>query len=140
MVRSIVLTACCLLLLAGAPAQASGPALAQPARRAALAWLGLVDGGQYARSWDQAARFFQGAVSRDTWGRTLRGVREPLGALRWRHLISAQQRSHLPGAPDGQYELLVFNTSFTRKKTAQERLTLVKEPRRGWRVVGYFIK
>src|SRR5207237_7920509 len=51
------------------------------ARSAADAWLALVDRGQYGESWDAAAAFFKGAISRSQWGETLKKVRGRLGKL-----------------------------------------------------------
>jgi len=47
--------------------------------------------------------------------------------------------SALPGAPDGQYEMLEFQTSFALKKDATETVVLAREPS-GWKVDGYFIR
>ena len=46
----------------------------------------------------------------------------------------------LPGAPDGQYAVLQFDTSFENKAQAVETLTAVLEADGVWRVTGYFIR
>ena len=66
-------------------------------------------------------------------------AREPLGAVSSRALKSVIKTSSLPGAPDGEYELLQFQTSFAQKSDASETLVLVREPS-GWKVLGYFIQ
>jgi hypothetical protein len=110
------------------------------ARKSAESWLALVDQGKYGESWDAAAKLFQGAVSRDKWKEAIAGVRGPLGKLVSRRLKSAEAKTALPGAPDGKYVVIQFNTSFENKKAAVETVTPMQEPDGSWRVSGYFIK
>jgi hypothetical protein len=37
------------------------------AQKAAEAWLALVDAGKYGESWEEAATYFKGAVTKDQW-------------------------------------------------------------------------
>jgi len=129
-----------LVLLLALPAQAAENKGAQAAEKAAQAWLKLVDQGDYKKSWHESGAFFQGAMAAEKWDQLMQGVRKPLGKTLTRKFASAQARQTMPGAPDGQYFLLLFKTSFANKKAAEERLTLSHEKGRGWRVVGYFIK
>jgi hypothetical protein len=46
----------------------------------------------------------------------------------------------LPGAPDGKYVVVQFDTSFQRKKSALETVTPMMEKDGKWRVSGYYIK
>ena len=109
------------------------------ALEAAEAWLAQVDAGDYGASWDSAAPYFQAAIPRDQWAQTLNGVRKPLGQVQSRRLHSATYATELPGAPDGQYVVIQFESSFTHKKTAVETVTPMLDAGR-WRVSGYFIK
>ncbi len=43
-------------------------------------------------------------------------------------------------APDGQYVVIQFETSFENKKKAVETITPMMAPDGTWRVSGYFIK
>ena len=70
----------------------------------------------------------------------MKTFREPLGALAWRNLRSAQRLTELPGAPDGQYVVMQFDSSFANKKTAIETVTFVLEADGQWKSTGYFIK
>jgi hypothetical protein len=45
----------------------------------------------------------------------------------------------LPGAPDGDYEVVQFQTSFANKAAANETVVLSLEAS-GWKVDGYFIR
>lgn len=110
------------------------------AQEAANAWLKLVDGGQYAESWDAAAGLFKGAVTRDQWKQAVGGVRGPLGKVLSRKVKSRQYMEHLPGAPDGKYVVLQYQTEFEHKASAVETVTPMLDKDGSWRVSGYFVK
>ncbi len=112
----------------------------QAATASARQWLVLVDAGNYAGSWDEAAAMFKNAVSKQEWAKMLNGSRAPLGKLQSRQPISAKYETSLPGAPDGEYVVMQFNSSFEHKKTAVETVTAQLDKDGKWRVAGYFIR
>lgn len=67
-------------------------------------------------------------------------VRRPLGALESRKLSSATFARAVPGAPDGEYVIVQFASSFEKKRSADETITPMKDPDGTWRVSGYYIK
>ena len=103
-------------------------------------WLALVDDGRYADSWNEAAGYFKGAVKQEQWQESLQAVRKPLGKVISRELINRSYQTSLPGAPDGEYVVIQFETSFENKKSAVETVTPMLEKNGTWRVSGYFIK
>ncbi len=107
---------------------------------AAHAWLAVIDEGRYGESWQEASKYFQGVVSRDNWQASLEGVRKPLGRLVSRRAISSKRMRELPGAPDAQYIVIRFRTSFEDKKSALETVTFMLEKDGKWRAAGYFIR
>jgi hypothetical protein len=107
---------------------------------AAEQWLNLVDNGKYTESWDQSATYFRNAISKDDWNRTVIAVRKPLGNVISRSIKSQNYMTALPGAPDGKYVVIQFETSFTNKKAAIETITPMMDNDGKWRVSGYFIK
>jgi uncharacterized protein DUF4019 len=110
------------------------------ATSAAESWLKLVDEGQYEASWTNAASVFRGAVTSEAWGTAIRGLRGQLGKLVSRKLASAQYTTSVPGAPDGKYVIIQFQTSFENKESAVETVSPMQDPDGGWRVAGYFVK
>jgi hypothetical protein len=46
----------------------------------------------------------------------------------------------MPGAPDGEYSVIQFATSFRHKAAATETVTLMKDSDGRWRVSGYYIR
>jgi hypothetical protein len=109
------------------------------AQKAAEKWLALTDAGKSAESWEIAAGYFKKAVPKDKWEASLAAVRKPLGELVTRKLKSAKYAKTLPGAPDGEYVVLKFDTSFANKKVAVETVTPMLDKDGKWRVSGYFI-
>ena len=110
------------------------------AQTAAEAWLSLVDNSDYATSWTEAAVLFKRAVDQPGWEKALNGVRAPLGKMLSRTMMTAKYATTVPGAPDGEYVVIKFDTSFEKKKSAVKTVTPMKEPEGRWRVSGYYIK
>jgi Protein of unknown function (DUF4019) len=129
-----------ILILSFGIASAGDPEKEKAGLAAAEAWLKLVDGENYKGSWKEAAAFFKNAVTQDQWERTLEALRKPLGRTLSRQLKSKQFTTALPGAPDGEYVVIEFQTSFQKKKSANETVTPMKDPDGKWRVSGYYFK
>ena len=137
MKRSMI--AACLMLAASWPAFADEKAV-EAAHAAADSWLEVIDDMQYEHSWSTASSLFRSAVSQSDWVQSAGAARNPFGGLVSRRLESADYHTTLPGAPDGEYVVLVFNSSFERKKEAVETLTVMMDEDSTWRVAGYFIR
>ena len=102
--------------------------------------LSQVDRGDYSGSWESAAPVFKNAVSKDQWAKMLQAKRAPLGNVLSRNLKSAVYTTALPGAPDGQYVVIVYESSFEHKKSAIETVTPSLGKDGQWRASGYFIR
>ena len=87
-----------------------------------------------------AQKYFKRAITKEQWEQTAKAVREPLGKTVCRQLKSQQYATTLPGAPDGEYVVIQFDSSFTNKKTAVETITPMLDKDGMWRVSGYYIK
>ncbi|HBC86111.1 MAG TPA: hypothetical protein DCZ94_04065 [Lentisphaeria bacterium] len=107
---------------------------------AAKAWLTLVDSEKYNESWDAAAEYFRNAVKKDKWQEMVSPIRKPLGKLVSREIDTKTYATELPGAPDGEYYILQFKSSFENKKSAVETVTVMLEKDGSWKAAGYFIK
>lgn len=112
----------------------------EAAETVADSWLKEVDSGAYAQSWEETASGFKAAVTRPQWEQAMRANRAPLGAVQSRKLLSATYVTQLPGAPDGEYVVLQYETSFAHKKTAVETVTPTMDKDGKWHVSGYYIK
>ena len=107
---------------------------------AAQTWLARIDAGNYAESWTDAADYFRGAITQDKWVSALESVRAPLGKMEIRTVDSAVTETQLPGAPDGRYVVMQFNTALANKNSAVETVTFSLEKNGQWKADGYYIK
>jgi hypothetical protein len=112
----------------------------EAAVKAAKNTLALIDGEQYAESWDESADFFKKSVKKDQWVAAMRQSRMPFGKLVSRELVAAKYMTQLPNAPAGEYVVIQFKTSFENKKGAIETFTPMLDQDGVWRMSGYFIK
>lgn len=135
-----VLAILIMLAVSRAPAMADSSAAEAAAEKAAAAWIDLIDAGDYAESWKQSAAYFRAAITSEQWEQQLRAVRLPLGKELSRKLKSSQYTTSLPGAPDGQYVVLKYDTSFEHKKSSVETITPMLDSDGVWHVSGYFIR
>ena len=118
----------------------SNPEAEQAAVQAANAWLKIVDSGDYTESWQESAQFFRNVVTKEKWQQSCQGFRTPLGKLVSRQVSSTRYTTTAPGAPDGQYVIIRYETSFENKKSAVETVTPMMDKDGQWRVSGYYIK
>jgi hypothetical protein len=139
-IAKFVVLLSCLSLIVCFQTLLADEAAEKAAQAAAEKWLGLVDQGQYAESWGTASSYFKNAVPEKQWLQSMKGARQPLGKMISRRLKSATFTTSLPGAPDGQYVVIQYATSFENKASAVETVTPLRDPDKQWRVSGYFIK
>ena len=140
MVRFIATLLTMGLILSGVTALAADPQKELAALSAAEKWLAIVDSERYTESWHETAELFKTAVSPNQWEQSMRAIRKPLGRLLSRRLKAKAYRSSLPGAPDGEYVVIQFDTSFENKRAAVETITPMMDKDGFWRVSGYYIR
>lgn len=138
--KTLVSVAAAALFLVGFSTSADDSAAVAQAQVAARSWLALTDSGKYGESWDNASSFSKSAVTRADWEKAIKGGRSPLGAMKARKVKSATFTRTLPGAPDGEYVVIQFESQFENKAAAIETVTPMHEKDGAWRVSGYYIK
>jgi len=112
----------------------------QEAVEAAQKWLALIDAGKAGVAWDVAAPYLKSAVTRPKWIAGMRDARKPYGKLVSRRATKFARAHTMPGAPDGDYAIIEFETVFANGKRATEHLTWTIEGGDAWRVAGYYIR
>jgi hypothetical protein len=133
-----------------APAAAAGPeappfegdhAMAKTeASRAVLAWLPLVDAGKLGEAWDAGAGNLQDATPKEAFTEAVGTARSPLGALQARNFARAEYTKELPGAPEGEYVLVGYQSAFENKAEGQETVIATLDWDGSWKVVGYDVR
>ena len=82
----------------------------------------MTDRGDATASWNDGRQAVPATRSPSSAGReSLNQVRTPLGPLSQRALSATRFRTSFPGAPDGDYAMVVFRTSFAKKIDARAR-------------------
>jgi len=140
MLARITRWVCLSLLLATGLALAQNEEKEKAAVTAAEKWLATVDAGKSAESWQEAAAAFRNAVTKEQWEQSLQAARKPLGKLVSRKVKTKAYAKSLPGAPDGEYVVIQFETVFENKAAAIETVTPMLDKDGTWRASGYFIK
>lgn len=110
------------------------------ALRVAKGWVKLLDDGKYALSWTEGARFLQEQIPQDVWVRGMTGGRGPAGRVKSRKLLSVRYQTAYPGAPEGEYMVVQFDTVFASRPTAREVVTPMRDPDGKWRVAIYRVE
>lgn len=119
---------------------AGGSGKEKAALSAAEKWLDLVDKERYGESWMQSAEYFKNSIDRGEWEKSMQAFRKPLGDIVLRQIKSASYHTSLPGAPDGEYVVIQFESSFENKKSAIETVTPMLGKDNVWRISGYYIR
>ena len=138
MIKRLMMTFTIVCSLVGAIAMAQDKN--EAAKKSAESWLAVVDKGDYAASYDEAASIFKLAITKEDWLQKVRAARGPLGKMISRKLKLMQYETTLPGAPDGEYVVIQYDTSFENKRSAVETITPTLDKDGQWRVSGYFIR
>jgi hypothetical protein len=108
------------------------------ARAAASRWLQLLDDGDYAEAFEFEAQDFRMNRTQSQFVRLMQARRAPFGKAIERSFIGARHVEKFVGAPEGNYESVLFKTNFEHKNPTAERIILIKQPA-GWRVIDYKI-
>ncbi|HKW28942.1 MAG TPA: DUF4019 domain-containing protein, partial [Verrucomicrobiae bacterium] len=93
-----------------------------------------MDKGDYTRSWETAAPYFQCAITKEEWTARLQKVRHPLGKVLSRQLSSAR----LTAA--GTRCEVEYKTSFDGLLAATETATFARQASGDWLAVGCLIR
>jgi hypothetical protein len=124
--------------------------LEDAAQAAAESWLAVVDGGDYAGSWDRAARVVKAGVKQAEWAETVGGVRSETGALVSRKVKSRERTQRPPTTRvvggkvytwgDGEYVVVQYEAAFATRRSAVETVTATADPDGVWRVAAYSVR
>ncbi len=111
----------------------------QAARDEAVRWLALLDSGAFKQAYQQQPPRVHAYGHEDEWLSWMRARRAPLGRPKSRAFYRVTHSRTLLAAPDGNYQFVIFKTSFEHKAQAAEAVTLTSETGR-WQVSGYHLR
>jgi hypothetical protein len=133
----LALTFC---ILVASPAMAADDPRTIAAIRAAENFLLLLDTGQYGQNWDTSASLFKKQMPKETWVQQIGDLLASVGMVKNRNIASAEYKTSLPGAPDGEYVVIHYRSSYAKKEEAVETVTPMLDKDGQWRVAGYYLK
>jgi len=107
---------------------------------AAYKWLILLDAGKSGAAWDVSSAQLKSMVNRKKWVEGIDEMRKPFGKLDTRKAEKFARSHQLPGAPEGDYSIIEFQSVFANGKQATEQVIWMLEKDEVWRVSGYFIR
>jgi hypothetical protein len=111
----------------------------QAAERQALGFLGYLDHGRFADSYAYTGMLIRSQLDREAFASQVEKARAGTGKIQSRELIDAGYATSVPGAPEGQYVVLHYHSSFAKRSDTVETLTLAFA-NGYWRVSGWYIK
>ena len=115
------------------------PEQEQAARKAASAWVQIVDRRRPAESREAAGMFFKKSLLRQEWERILEQIRYPMAKMEKRTFDSATIYENHPDFPSERVAFVRYQTQFKNKPDARETVALQLEDG-SWKVAGYVIE
>jgi len=104
-------------------------------------WLALLDAGKFGTAWDVSSAHLKSVVTRQKWVTEIGKARKPLGKLTTRKAERFARAHSLPDAPEGDYSIVEFESTYANGKRATEQVIWMFETKsKSWRVSGYFIR
>ena len=99
----------------------------------------MTDAQEWHESWNSAGTFLKSRVPQSQFSSGIAPVRVPLGAVQSRTVKALNKATSLPGMPDGNYEIVQFQTKFGHKADAVETVVLGLQSA-GWKIWTAFIR
>jgi Protein of unknown function (DUF4019) len=103
-------------------------------------WLAVLDAGKFGPAWDTSSAYLKSVVTRKNWIQEIGAARKPLGKFDHRKAEKFARTHSFPGAPEGDYAIVEFDSTFANGKKATEHIVWTLETGDVWRVSGYFIR
>jgi hypothetical protein len=103
-------------------------------------WLNLVDQRQYGPAWLDAGPLLQDVLSQQAWVGAMHFIREPLGNVLSRTIVSNEETSALPHGTRGGFMILNYRTQFSHSRYGLETVILMRNHNNLWRVISYTVK
>jgi hypothetical protein len=110
---------------------------ATEAQAAAYAWLASFDTGDGADNWLQSASIFKERVRQDDWQKRVDDQRTQFGRLKTRTLKGMEFTRQLENAPDGEYFVLRYLSTYAKKDTVVEILVPTRDRDGNWKIANY---
>ena len=112
----------------------------QVVQDSADAWMALIDSMEYVASWERASAAFRQQISQTEWEQALQSALAPLGPLLSRAPQGREYTTTLPNAPEGEYIVITYGSSYTQLENAAETVVMTRNPAGEWKPAGYYVR
>jgi hypothetical protein len=102
----------------------------------AMEWLAIVDKGDFNTAYGMATKALQLTIPQNEWVTMMQVMKGSLGQVTERKVIDIRTAKDPAGAPQGDYMIFVYETTFSSGKKATEIISL-QEYNGVWRVYSY---
>ncbi len=99
-------------------------------------WLAIVDKGDFSTAFDMSTKALQLTIPKNEWVMLMQTMKGSLGAVTERKIIDIRTAKDPKGAPEGDYMIFIFETTFASGKKATELMSL-QEYNGVWRIYSY---
>jgi len=138
-IHAVLIVACIFMILIPLYNQKPNTEKIEQAAPIALAFLQLIDAGQFADSWQSSAGLMQERVKQQEWVEKLTSARNLSGELVARSRKSASYSTEAKDSPEGEYIMLIYTSRFEKAEEVDEYVTVMREGET-WKVAGYFMQ
>jgi len=138
-IHAVLIVAALFMILIPLYNQSPDSEKVEQARPAAVEFLGLIDGGKYAESWESSATLMRDKVTKNDWIDKLNTARNLSGGPVQRVQKSASYATQVKDSPEGEYIMLIYESDFQRAEDVSEYVTVMLEGDE-WKVAGYFMQ
>lgn len=138
-IHAVLIVACLTMILIPLYSQSPDEEKVEQAQPVAAEFLALVDGGEYAESWQSSATLMREKVNRQDWIEKLDKARSLSGGLVQRIQKSASYATEVKDSPEGEYIMLIYESDFQKAEEVSEYVTVMREGD-AWKVAGYFMQ
>jgi hypothetical protein len=136
----VMILVACRAAIGQEPTPPPNPPASPEAIEAAKEFLVPIDNGAYDQSWEGASPLMKNVIKELQWENLLGVNRPKFGTLISRRMESSESVTSVAGAPDGQYGVITYHSSFSGKKNAIEIVTVAHDEDGKWRGFRYVVK
>lgn len=130
----VALTLVLALSLSSEPTFSAGTKDKENALKFVQDWLALVDSGNYLQTWNDLSDLFKSALTKDQWIKDLNSYRKSFGKL------TKRKQQYITESSDpsiGDYLIFQYQSSFEKKQTVNEAVSVIKGRDGNWKILGY---
>ena len=138
-IHAVLIVACLFMIFFPMLSERPDSEKADLAIPVATEFLQMIDEGQYRESWQSSARLMQEKVAQEDWVEKLNKARNLSGDLIKRNQKSASYSTEAKDSPEGEYIMLIYQSTFQKAENVSEYVTVMLEDG-AWKVAGYFMQ